>query len=190
MNTGGVPSLRVSESCRQAMKAEKGQTDAKKYLKERLMSAEWILAAVEQRKRTLMNVSKAIVRHQAEFLLGQVSRPGPLMMQTVADEVGIDISTVSRAVKDKYADTPVGLVALRDMFTREVGGETGGEKTSNVQIMDRIRELVEEEDPQNPLKDAQIVNLLKAEGIKIVRRTVAKYRQNLGILPHRQRKQF
>jgi RNA polymerase sigma-54 factor len=114
------------------------------------------------------------------------------MMQTIADDVGIDISTVSRAVKEKYADTPRGVIALRDMFTRSVGGDaqTGEDSSSNVQIMNKIRKMVENEDPRKPLKDGQIVNLLKADGISIVRRTVAKYRQNLGIPSHSQRRQY
>jgi RNA polymerase sigma-54 factor len=189
LNNGTIPDLRVSESCREAMKAEKSQSETKKYLRERLMSAEWILYAIEQRKRTLMNVTRAIVDHQRDYFSGTTDQPGPLMMQTVADDVGIDISTVSRAVKEKYADTPRGLVCLRDLFTRQVGNP-GADERSNVQIMERIRQLVENENPQKPLKDAQIVNLLKSEGINIVRRTVAKYRQNLNIPSYNQRRKY
>jgi RNA polymerase sigma-54 factor len=96
---------------------------------------------------------------------------------------------VSRAVKEKYADSPRGLVCLRDLFTRQVGNP-GADERSNVQIMERIRQLVENENPQKPLKDAQIVNLLKSEGINIVRRTVAKYRQNLNIPSYNQRRKY
>lgn len=191
LNRGNVPEVRVSTSCRDALRYTKNEPDVRKQLRERLTSAEWIVNALAQRRRTLLNVTRCIVDHQRDFFLALVDVPGPLMMQTVADEVGIDISTVSRAVKEKYADTPRGLVALRDLFTRQVGGsspEAGN--TSNVQIMERIRQLVEEEDPKAPLKDAQIVNLLKADGIEIVRRTVAKYRQNLGIASYSQRKRY
>ncbi|MBN1256707.1 MAG: RNA polymerase factor sigma-54 [Planctomycetes bacterium] len=190
LNHGNLPELRVSASYRDAIKAKKQPAETKKYLRERLVNADWIIYAIQQRKRTLMNVTRSIVEHQKDFLIGTVDRPGPLMMQTVSDDVGIDISTVSRAVKDKYAQTPRGVIALREMFTRQMSraNEEMG-STSNVQIMGRIKELIENEDPRAPLKDAQIVKLLKAEGIEIVRRTVAKYRGNLGLLSYSQRKQ-
>ncbi len=191
LNRGTLPELRVSPTCQQAARAEKGNTDTKRYLRECLMNAEWIRRAIEQRNSTLLHVTQAIVEHQKDFFLGATDQPGPLMMQTVADDVGIDISTVSRAVKGKYADTPRGLVSLRDMFTRSVGsGLMAGHETSNVQIMDRIREIVEAEDPKHPLKDAQIVDKLREQGIHIVRRTVAKYRQNLGIPSQARRRQY
>jgi RNA polymerase sigma-54 factor len=190
LNNGSLPEIRVSESCKEALKDEIS-AENKKYLREKLMSADWIIKAIEQRNRTLLNVSREIVLRQKDFFSGNQDRPGPLMMQDVADAVSIDISTVSRAVKDKYANTPVGLICLRDMFTRSVGGkDSSGKETSNDQIMQRIKQLIDNEDSKKPLKDGQIVNLLKMDGISIVRRTVAKYRQNLGIPRHSQRKQY
>lgn len=190
LNNGSLPEIKVSESCQEALKDEES-AEVKKYLREKIMSADWIIKAIEQRNRTLLNVTREIVLRQKDFFTGSQERPGPLMMQDIADAVSIDISTVSRAVKDKYASTPRGLIALRDMFTRSVGGaNSSGQESSNDQIMDKVRMLIENEDPHKPLKDAQIVNLLKLDGISIVRRTVAKYRQILNIPRHSQRKKY
>ncbi|MFH0910597.1 MAG: RNA polymerase factor sigma-54 [Planctomycetota bacterium] len=190
LNRGNVPALSISAACQAAARSSETDAETRRYLRERILNADWIVRAIEQRHRTLLNVTRAIVHHQREFLLGSAERPGPLMMQTVADEVKIDISTVSRAVREKYADTPRGLVALRDLFTRAVGGEASSPGPSNVQVMNRIREIIDAEDKARPLKDAQIVNLLKAEGVEIVRRTVAKYRQNLGLPSQSRRREY
>jgi DNA-directed RNA polymerase specialized sigma subunit, sigma54 homolog len=112
------------------------------------------------------------------------------MMQEVADKVGIDISTVSRAVRDKYMDTPIGLKPLRMFFTRAVGGKHGQKESSNVAIMNRIREIIDAEDKKKPLKDDEIQARLAQEGIDIKRRTVAKYRANLGFPNHSQRREY
>jgi RNA polymerase sigma-54 factor len=159
-------------------------------LREKYQSARWLVTAIQQRERTLLRVSKEIVQAQAAYLSGQTNAPAPLMMQEIADRVGVDISTVSRAVRDKYIDTPRGLKALRMFFTRAVGGSGGRKERSNVQIMNRIREIIEAEDKSAPLKDDEIQALLLKEGIDIKRRTVAKYRSNLGYPNHSQRREY
>jgi RNA polymerase sigma-54 factor len=159
-------------------------------LKEKYQSAQWLLTAVEQRERTLLRVSKAIVEAQKTYLAGRSDAPAPLMMQAVADKVGIDISTVCRAVRDKYIDTPIGLKPLRMLFARGGGRGVGGAETSNVHIKNRIREMMEAEDKKKPLKDDEIQSMLSREGIEIKRRTVAKHRAELGFPNHSQRKQF
>ncbi len=159
-------------------------------LREKYQSARWLITAVQQRERTLIRVARAIVDAQKAYLSGQSDAPAPLMMQTVADEVGIDISTVSRAVRDKYMDTPIGLKPLRMFFTRAVGGRRGSKESSNVAIMNRIRDIIQNEDKRKPLKDDQIQALLAQDGIDIKRRTVAKYRANLGFPSHSQRREY
>ncbi len=159
-------------------------------LREKYQSARWLVTAIQQRERTLLRVSKEIVEAQTAYLSGQTNAPAPLMMQEIADRVGVDISTVSRAVRDKYIDTPRGLKPLRMFFTRAVGGSGGQKERSNVQIMNRIREIIEAENKTSPLKDDEIQALLLKEGIDIKRRTVAKYRANLGYPNHSQRREY
>ncbi len=160
-------------------------------LREKYQSARWLLTAIAQRERTLYRVAVEVVDVQSSYLSGQDDAPAPLMMQEVADRIGIDISTVCRAVHDKYMQTPLGLLPLRNLFTRAVGGsDNDGKKSSNVHIMNRIREMIEAEDKTKPLKDDQIQDMLKEQGIEIQRRTVAKYRDNLGYLSHSKRRTY
>lgn len=161
-----------------------------KIFREKYQSARWLVTAVAQRERTLLRVTNEIVKAQRDYLSGQADAPGPLMMQEVADLVGIDISTVSRAVRDKYMDTPLGLKPLRMFFTRDVGGRGGRKGNSNVHIMNRIRSIIQSEDKLKPFKDDQILAVLAREGIEIKRRTVAKYRANLDFPNHSQRREF
>lgn len=212
LNQGSLPPVRVSPDYKSALAQEKRGTPEREFLRERIASAEWIIQAIEQRNRTLQAVTREIVARQRDYFLGNTERPAPLMMQQVADSVcvsmrisrneewideekiGVDISTVSRAVREKYADSPRGTICLRDMFTRAVGGGDerlpGSRDASNVQVMDLIKQMIDKEEPGKPLKDAQIVRLLKADGISIARRTVAKYRDIMNIPSYSQRKQY
>ncbi|MHC4887122.1 MAG: RNA polymerase factor sigma-54, partial [Planctomycetota bacterium] len=117
---GGLPELRINPLCKEALKDGEAEAEAKKYLREKIANAEWMIRSIEQRNRTLQSVAREIVIHQKDYLLGREVMPGPLEMQGVADRVGVDISTVSRAVREKYAVTPRGIVCLRDLFTRKV----------------------------------------------------------------------
>ncbi len=163
-----------------------------RHLREKYQAARWLVTAVAQRERTLLRVAQAIVAAQRPFLSGQSDAPAPLMMQTVARELGLDISTVSRTVRDKYMATPVGLKPMRMFFVRAVGGQgNGGDaETSNAYIKNRIRQLIENEDKRHPLKDHEIQARLSQEGIAIKRRTVAKHRAELGFPSHAQRREF
>jgi len=164
--------------------------DQGKVLRDKYQSARWLITAIAQRERTLLRVAQDIAESQKEYLVGQSDAPAPLMMQDVADRVGIDISTVSRAVRDKYIDTPIGLKPLRMFFTRAVGGSHGNADSSNVQIMNQIRDFINAEDKKKPLKDDEIQDMLEKSGMSIKRRTVAKYRANLGFPSHSQRREF
>jgi len=163
-----------------------------RHLREKYQAARWLITAVAQRERTLLRVAQAIVAAQRQFLSGQSDAPAPLMMQTVARDLGLDISTVSRTVRDKYMATPVGLKPMRMFFVRAVGGQgEGGEgETSNAYIKNRIRQFIENEDKRHPLKDHEIQARLMQEGIVIKRRTVAKHRAEMGFASHTQRRQF
>ncbi len=162
-----------------------------KLLREKYQAARWLITAIAQRERTLLRVATEIVKAQTDYLAGRSDAPAPLMMQEVADRVGVDISTVSRAVREKYLDTPRGLKPLRMFFTRAVGGSTvSTPENSNAQIKNRLRELIEAEDRRHPLKDDQLQEMLLKEGIDIKRRTVAKYRADLGFPAHSQRREY
>ncbi|MCX7933818.1 MAG: RNA polymerase factor sigma-54 [Planctomycetota bacterium] len=163
-----------------------------RHLREKYQAARWLVTAVAQRERTLLRVAQAIVAAQRQFLSGQSDSPAPLMMQTVARELGLDISTVSRTVRDKYMATPVGLKPMRMFFVRAVAGQgdSGEGEIATAFIKNRIQQLIANEDKRAPLKDHEIQARLAQEGIAIKRRTVAKYRAELGFPSHAQRQQY
>lgn len=186
---------------------ESGQN---KIFRERFQSAFDIVRAVQQRELTLTRVTREIVARQKDYLAGRIPAPAPLMMKEVAEYLDIDIGTVSRAARDKFAQTPIGLKPLREFFTRSSSQSTrstalpgipgissadtdtfvpdGG--YSNIQIRNRVKELIDGEDKKKPLKDDQIQLLLEKEGIIIKRRTVAKHRLKLGYQNYSQRREY
>lgn len=151
--------------------------DVSKYLKERIDSAGLLIRGIEQRNDTIINVTRVILTRQSRFLQNGEHTLEPLTMQEVADEIGVNVSTVSRAVSGKYLKCPAGTYALKYFFTGEVAGGTRDS------ILKRIRSLIDGEDPAKPLSDQKIAEMLSSEGIEISRRTVAKYRDEAGILP-------
>ena len=164
--------------------------EEREWIRKRLESARWFIDALQQRESTLERIAKAIFAHQREFLDKGPSSLRPLRMQEVADELSIHISTVSRGVSGKYAQTPRGIHPLKYFFT---GGtpKASGEVASQVSIKERIRDLIEKEDGREPLSDDQIATLLgEREGIKIARRTVTKYRMALGLPSSSQRRRY
>jgi len=184
-----VPMLRISPTYRRMLMEEGGNEDVRKYIQKKVESAKWMMDAIEQRKSTLRKVSQAIVDFQRDFMEKGVGSLKPLKMQRVADAVGVHVSTVSRAIADKYVDTPQGVFPLRSFFS---GGtiSTDGHISSWKTVKDKIRDLVEKEDKRGPLSDEEIVEKLVQEGYEVARRTVTKYRKALGIRSSRQRKQY
>ncbi|MBQ6456384.1 MAG: RNA polymerase factor sigma-54 [Mogibacterium sp.] len=152
------------------------------YLKERIDSASRFIQNIEQRNRTILNVTRAIMTHQRQFLDFGAKALRPLTMQEVADELDISVSTVSRAISGKYIHCGGSTYAIKQFFSSEVGGK------ARDSVLERIRELIAEEDPAHPLSDQKIADILAGENIDISRRTVAKYRDSAGILPTSMRK--
>jgi len=186
----GVPELTVSPAYRELVRRAGSSEQARKWIKQRLESARWFIEAVHQRQNTLLRIANAVFERQRGFLDQGIKAMVPLRMLEVADETGVHISTVSRAVAGKYAQTPHGILPLRFFFS---GGTTkaGGEMTSQASIKQRIKELVEKEDPKDPLSDDKLAELLeKKDGIKIARRTITKYRKALEIPSSTQRRVF
>ena len=185
-----VPALRLNPNYRDWLKQSgKGSSD-QEWVKKRLEAARWFIDAIQQRQSTLKKIATKVFNRQKDFLDEGVRMLHPLRMQPIADEVGVHISTVSRAVSGKYAQTPRGTFALKYFFT---GGATNddGEVESQASIKQHIAALVEHEDRTNPLSDDQLGALLAAQHkIQIARRTVTKYRKALGIGASSQRKVF
>ncbi|MBD0331563.1 MAG: RNA polymerase factor sigma-54 [Chitinophagaceae bacterium] len=154
---------------------------ALQYLKNKLQSAQWFINAVQQREATMLKIMKAIVQLQHDyFLTGDIALLKPMILKNVAEMVGVDISTVSRITCNKYAETPFGLLLLKDLFTEGIANEKG-QVISNKVIQSAIEDVIENEDKHNPYTDQQLVTILSQKGFSVARRTVAKYREQLQI---------
>lgn len=190
LNDRTVPSLKVSRAYAELLKkGSKATTDEKKYVREKLNSATWLIRAIEQRKSTMLKVMQAIIESQPDFFKQGPTHLRPLILQDVADKIGMHISTVSRVTNGKYVQTSHGIFELKYFFTAGVT-QADGREISSVTTKDEIKKLIESEDTKRPLSDQKIVEILKAKGLDVARRTVAKYRDQLEILPARLRKQY
>jgi RNA polymerase sigma-54 factor len=187
LNDEGLPRLRVSNFYRQVL-GETDTTDAKRYIQEKMRAAAWLIKSIQQRQRTLYLVTQSIVRFQREFFEKGVSHLKPLVLKDVAMDIGMHESTVSRATANKYVHTPQGTFELKYFFTSSLQG-ADGEEVSAESVKERIREIIAKEDPQQPLSDQHIAKMLSTEQVTIARRTVAKYRGVMGVLPSSKRRQ-
>lgn len=187
MNDDGLPKLRLNSSYRELLRGNSVSKDTKSFIKERFRSALELLKSVDQRQQTIYRVCKVIVRRQRDFLEKGLIQLKPMLIKEVAEELGVHSSTISRVATNKYAHTPQGVIELRRFFT--VGVEsTDGENVSIVHVKEKIKKIVEEENPQKPLSDQKISRLLNQQGIQITRRTVAKYRDQMRCPGSRERK--
>lgn len=188
VNDTGLPRLRLSRSYREVVaNREKFAGRNRDFIVKKLNAAHWLIQVVEQRRQTMLRVMRFIVTTQQEFFEKGVQYLKPLTLRQVAQHIEMAESTVSRVTNDKYVQTPGGVYSLKFFFSGGLPTVTGRDiSTRGVQA--RMRSLVNDEDPRRPLTDQAIVNFLKSEGIRIARRTVAKYRDQLGILPARMRK--
>ncbi|RME23412.1 MAG: RNA polymerase sigma-54 factor [Deltaproteobacteria bacterium] len=187
LNEDGLPRLRVSPYYQQALRDSQAGDDTQNYIQEKLRSAVWLIRSIHQRQRTIYRVTESIVKFQREFLDKGVAYLKPMVLKDVANDLGLHESTVSRVTTNKYVHTPQGIFELKYFFNTGLRRSDGGDVAAE-SVKEMIKQLVAEENPQKPLSDRQIVDLLKAKGIKIARRTVAKYRDLLGILPSSRRK--
>jgi RNA polymerase sigma-54 factor len=161
---------------------------AKEFIGEKLRNAQWLIRAIEQRRKTIIRVAECIVEKQRDFFERGVAHLRPLILRDVAEAVGMHESTISRVTTNKYMHTPQGLFELKYFFNSSIR-RVANEDIASESVKQAIKALIEAEDKQNPLSDQAIVELLeKNEGIKIARRTVAKYREMLGILASSKRK--
>jgi RNA polymerase sigma-54 factor len=187
MNEEDLPSLRLSQRYRRMLTAENTDKEVKDYVKERFRSAMQLMRNIAQRKSTILRTCEVIVRRQGEFLELGVEALRPMMIKEVAEEIGVHPSTVSRAVANKYAHTPQGVIELRFFFSEGSSGPEGAD-TPLLVLKRKVRKLIEDENPRHPLTDDQLAAMLHAQGIQLTRRTVAKYREDLGIPSTHQRR--
>jgi RNA polymerase sigma-54 factor len=192
LNEEGLPQLRISPVYRrlldksgQAGTEEAGETRA--YVKDKFRSALWLIKSVDQRQKTIHKVATSIINFQREFLDSGIEYLRPLVLRDVANDIGMHESTVSRVVNNKYMHTPQGVFEMKYFFHSGISSSYG-ESVSSVTIKQRIRKIIENEDPRKPLSDSKIVSILQKEGLMLARRTIAKYREELKIPTSNQRK--
>ncbi len=185
LNDEGIPRLRVNSLYRTLLRSS--GDDAKQYVEQKLRSALWLIKSVDQRQRTLRKVSQSIVKFQKEFLDKGLSYLRPLSLRDVGEDIGMHESTISRVTTNKYMETPQGLFELKYFFHSGIASGDGA-MVSSVSVKKMIQDLLANEDASKPLSDQEVAQILKGRGLTIARRTVAKYREELGILPSHQRR--
>lgn len=190
VNDDGVPRLRISKIYQQMLQQSDNTADksAQEYVEERVRSAMWLIKSIQNRQRTIEKVSKAIVSKQQVFFKKGPEFLRPMILKDIAEEIGMHESTVSRVTTNKYMHTPIGLFELKYFFNAGLGGKDGGMDVSSEVLKLKLKALIEGENPAKPLSDQKLADLLSRNDIKIARRTVAKYREMLGILSSSKRK--
>ena len=193
LNEDGLPKLRISNFYKNMLaeneKGEKSKGEAQDYVQDKLRSALWLIKSIHQRQRTIYKVAESIVKHQEEFFEKGPAFIRPMILRDIANDIEMHESTVSRVTTAKYMHTPQGIFELKYFFNSGIN-KTGGGSLASESVKLKIKKLVDDEDPKKPLSDQKIVDLLKKEGIEIARRTVAKYRDVLKILPSSKRKKY
>ncbi|HTU49643.1 MAG TPA: RNA polymerase sigma-54 factor [Acidobacteriaceae bacterium] len=187
INDEEMPTLRLNQGYRRMLSQEGTEREVRDYVKERYRSAIQLMRNIEQRKNTIVRTCEVIVRRQREFLEQGVDSLKPMMIKDVAEEIGVHASTVSRAVANKYVHTPQGVFELRFFFSEGVNGPEGSD-TPLLLLKRKVKKMIEDEDSSKPLTDDAIANLLQSQGIAVNRRTVAKYREDMGIPSTHQRR--
>jgi RNA polymerase sigma-54 factor len=186
LNDDGLPKLKISGFYRGAMGHDR---QAKEYITERLRSAQWLIRSIQQRQRTILKVAKSILKFQREFFDKGVEHLRPLILKDVAEDIQMHESTVSRVTTNKYVHTPQGIFELKYFFNAGISRSNGDDLASEA-VKTKIKQLIDNEEASRPYSDQKLVELLKADGIDIARRTVAKYREQLGVLSSSKRRRL
>ena len=188
LNEEGLPQLRISPVYRRLLdKSAENSDETRAYVKDKFRSALWLIKSVGQRQKTIHKVATSIITFQQEFLDHGIEYLRPLVLRDVANDIGMHESTVSRVVTNKYMHTPQGVFEMKYFFHSGIASAYG-DAVSSVTIKQRIRKIIEQEDPRKPLSDSKIVSILQREGLELARRTIAKYREELKIPTSNQRK--
>jgi len=182
VNDFSFPKVRMSRRYKQILNRVKTDRDAVNYVRSKINSAKFLIKSIYLRGRTLERVTKAIIRNQTDFFYGNSGLLQPLTYSVIADELQVNESTISRVVRSKYADTPFGIICLKDFFSSRAGKDDNYNSISRQNVEIQIKKLIESEDKSEPLSDQYIAEILKKQGINVSRRVVAKYRKAKGIL--------
>ncbi|MEJ2023706.1 MAG: RNA polymerase factor sigma-54 [Deltaproteobacteria bacterium] len=189
LNEDGLPKLRVNTYYKDVLSGKDSLPDnAKNYIQEKLKSAAWLIRSIHQRQRTIYRVTESIVRFQRDFLENGITHLRPLVLRDVAEDIEMHESTISRVTTNKFAYTPQGLFELKFFFNSAIN-TIEGDAVASESVKEHIRNIVKREDAAKPYSDQEISNILKKLNIRVARRTVAKYRESMGILPSRRRRQ-
>ena len=193
LNEDGMPKLRISPYYKNILatvgKENNGKT-TKEYVQEKLRSAVWLIRSIHNRQKTIYKVTEAIVKRQRDFFEKGVQHLKPMILKDVANDIGMHESTISRVTTNKYVHTPVGIFELKYFFNSSISAADGTDALASEAVKEKIKQMVMKEDAKNPLSDQKIVEYLRNENIEIARRTVAKYRDMLGILSSGKRKKI
>ncbi len=187
-NDDGMPKLRISSFYRSALMSNNPQ--AKEYIQGKLRSAQWLIRSIDQRRKTIVKVTECIVEKQRDFFEKGVAHLKPMILRDVAESVGMHESTISRVTNNKYVHSPQGIFELKYFFNSGIKRTHHEEDIASESVKQTIKDIIAAEDPRKPLSDQRIVEMLEAQNILIARRTVAKYREMLGILSSSKRKKY
>lgn len=191
LNDDGMPRLHINPYYKKAMRTgEKISGETKEYLQEKMRSASWLIKSIQQRQKTICSVMESIVRFQRDFFEKGIAHLKPMVLRDVAQDIQMHESTISRVTTNKYAYTPQGLFELKYFFNSSIN-RVEGEAMASISVLEKIKQLVENEDPAEPYSDIKLASILEEEhNIRIARRTIAKYRDILKILPSSKRRQY
>jgi RNA polymerase sigma-54 factor len=190
LNEDGLPKLKISNFYKNALQEKGTSSMTKEYIQEKLKSAVWLIKSIHQRQRTIYKTAESIVKFQKDFFEHGTSHLRPMVLKTVADDIGMHESTISRVTTNKYVHTDHGLFELKYFFNSGIGRTQGDHDIASESVKSKIKHLIENEDPKRPVSDQKLVELLKRDNIDIARRTVAKYRELLGILSSSKRRKL
>ena len=190
INDSSTPNIRINRNYNRIIKSLNKDRNAIGYVRNKINSAKFLIRALFMRNRTLERVTRAIINHQKNFFYNETGILEPMTYAVIAEELQVNESTISRVVRTKYADTPFGLMCLKDFFTSSAGKDKNYDAVSRQMVEKNIRELVENEDRKKPISDQNIANILKERGISVSRRVIAKYREEMGILNSRLRRKM
>ncbi len=188
INDEGVPRLRISNLYKSLIKNQQSNAEAKEFVQDKLRSAMWLIKSIENRQKTIYKVANSIVRTQQEFFKKGPAFLKPMILKDIANEIGMHESTVSRVTTNKFMHTPIGTLELKYFFNAGIGGKNGGIDIAGESLKLKIKEMIGHEDPKRPLSDQKISELLSTKDIIVARRTVAKYREMMGVAPSSKRK--
>ena len=190
LNDDGLPKLQVNSYYKKAMvRGDKISAETKEYLQDKLRSAAWLIRSIHQRQKTIYKAMESILKFQRSFFEKGITHLKPMVLRDVAEDIEMHESTISRVTTNKYAYTPQGIFELKYFFNSSIK-RIHGEAIASASVQAKIKKIIEGENPKKPFSDSKMAEMLKDQNVDIARRTVAKYREVLGVLSSNKRKQF